>query len=93
MQPIQYLYNETGKPTAMYIDLENSKLDNILKKPLNKPQIEILKLLSTTNEKYLADLKKVLAKFLMEKIFNHADEIWEERGYTKKTFDKFVEND
>ncbi len=93
MQPLQYLYNEAGKPTAMYIDLENSKLDNILKKPLNKPQIEILNMLSTTDEKYLVELKQVLSKFLMEKILNHTDEIWNERGYTKETFDRFVEND
>ena len=94
MQPVQYLYNSEGKPSALLVDLESSKVDNILKKPLNKSQIEILKMFSLSDKNdYLNELKQVLAKFLAERIINHATEIWDERGYTKETFDKFIEND
>ena len=57
MQPLQYLYDETGSPTAMYVDLKNSTINNIFKKPLNKSQIEILKMLSISEEKeYILEL-------------------------------------
>ena len=61
---------------------------------LNKSQIEVLKMLSISEEKeYLLELKQLLAEFLMDKLINHTTKIWDERGYTKETFDKFVEND
>ncbi len=94
MQTLQYLYDATGNPTAMYVDLKNSKVANVLKKPFNKSQIEILEMLSVSEDKeYLSDLKQTLAEFLMNKIINHTTKIWDEKGYTKETFEKFVEND
>ena len=94
MQPLQYLYDETGVPTAMYVDLKNSKIDNIFKKPLNKSQLEVLKLIGNGfSDKNFNELKELLATYLLKKIRRDTNKIWDERGYTKETFDKFVGND
>ncbi len=94
MQTLQYLYNETGQATAMLVDLKNSNIDDIFKKPLNKPQLEILELIETGfNDNNLEELRELLAKYLLSKIRTETNEIWDKRGYTKETFDKFVEND
>ena len=94
MQTIQYLYDDAGNPSAMYIDLKNSNLDDILKKPLSKSQIEILKLAGKGfSDENFNEFKKILANYLLKKIRTDSNKIWDERGYTKETFEKFVEND
>lgn len=92
MQTLQYLYDEAGIPTAMYVDLKNSRIDNIFKSPLNKPQLEILKLVgSGFNDTDLNELQTILASFLMNKIRRSTNKIWDEKGYSKETFDSVLQ--
>jgi hypothetical protein len=52
-----------------------------LKPPLSNVQMELLKLYSTgVSDETLLELKKVMAKFFLEKLRNQADQVWEEKG-------------
>ena len=94
MQTLQYLYDESGTPTAMYVDLRNSQMDNIFKKPLNKSQIEILKLVGNGfSDGDLNEFRRILANYLITKVRRSANKAWDEKKHTKETFEKFVEND
>jgi hypothetical protein len=43
--------------------------------------MELLKLYSTgVSDETLLELKKVMAKFFLEKLRNQADQVWEEKG-------------
>lgn len=59
--------------------------------PLNKAQIDMLKLLSRikTEEELLA-LKKVIVDFYAKRLMDRADKIWEERGYTQEDMDRLA---
>lgn len=51
--------------------------------PLSNVQTELLKLFpAEIPEKDLLELKKVIAKFLLEKARDKADTIWDSKGYT-----------
>ena len=57
-------------------------MDRSVKTPLSNVQSEMLKLFaSNIPEEHLIELKKVMAKFLLEKARDKADKIWEEKGY------------
>lgn len=57
--------------------------------PLSNVQVELLKLFSTEiPEDQLAELKLVIAKFLLEKSRGIADDIWDKKEYSdEKLFD------
>ncbi len=93
METVKYITNTKGEKTGLFIDLLNPQTDSVFK-DLNQGQVEILKLfVGGFSDEYLGDLKKNISKFLAEKLLNNGDAIWEERKYTKKTFETFVEND
>lgn len=51
--------------------------------PLSNIQAELLKLFSANiPEKHLAELKNMMARFLMEKARDKADAEWDQKGYT-----------
>jgi hypothetical protein len=51
--------------------------------PLSNVQAELLKLFSVEiPEHYLVELKKVIAKFLLDKARDRADAIWDKKGYS-----------
>lgn len=51
--------------------------------PLSNVQAELLKLFSVEiPESHLLELKKVMAKFLLDKARDKADAVWDEKGYT-----------
>lgn len=53
--------------------------------PMNNLQLELLKIYGTgVSDEDLLTIKRMLAKYFMEKAINRADEIWEERGYTNE---------
>ena len=59
--------------------------------PLNKAQIDILKLLSRIKtEDQLLELKKVIVDFYAKRLMDKADEIWEERGYTQEDMERLA---
>jgi len=50
---------------------------------LSNVQAELLKLFSVEiPESHLLELKKVMAKFLLDKARDKADAVWDEKGYT-----------
>jgi hypothetical protein len=51
--------------------------------PLSNIQAELLKLFSAEiPESHLLELKKVMAKFLLDKAREKADAIWDQKGYS-----------
>ncbi len=62
--------------------------------PLSNLQLELLRLYETgISDKHLLELKEVIAKFLFEKAFDQADEIWEEKGYNSDTIQDWLNKD
>ncbi len=56
--------------------------DAPLSPPLSNLQAELLKLFSIQlPEAHLAELKKIMAKYLLEKARDKANAIWDEKGY------------
>jgi hypothetical protein len=53
-----------------------------LKTPFSNVQMELMKLFaSNIPDEHLLELRKLMAKFLLEKAREKADKIWEEKGY------------
>jgi hypothetical protein len=51
--------------------------------PLSNVQAELLKIFSADiPEKHLAELKNIIARFLLESARDKADATWDEKGYT-----------
>ena len=58
--------------------------------PLNKAQIEILKLFNQPmNDKDLAELNEILIDFLMEKLIKSADHFVDEKGLSTEDVDNW----
>lgn len=61
--------------------------------PVSNVQAELLKLFSAEiSENHLLELKKVIAKFLLDKARDKADAIWNEKGYTDDTLQQILDN-
>jgi hypothetical protein len=61
--------------------------------PLSNVQAELLKLFSAgIPENDLLELKKVIAKFLLDKAREKADSIWEHKGYTDENLQQILDN-
>lgn len=64
---------------------------NNINPPLSNMQMELLKLYSTgIDDEHLNDLRKVIAKFLLEKARKKADKIWDEKCYSQETIEKML---
>jgi hypothetical protein len=64
---------------------------NDLKMPLNATQLEILKLFSQPlNEADLKEIKSLLVKHLSAKFTKKIEDISNEKGYTQKDFDSWL---
>jgi len=61
--------------------------------PLSNVQAELLKLFSAEiPENHLQELKKVMAKFLLDKARDKADAAWDEKGYTDEKLQQILGN-
>jgi hypothetical protein len=61
--------------------------------PLSNVQAELLKLFSANvPDNDLLELKKMMAKFLLEKARDHADKIWDDKGYTDQTLQQILKD-
>ena len=59
--------------------------------PLSNIQIELLKLYSVgVSDEVLLELKKIMSKFLMQKMRDEADKVWLEKGYTEKNINEWL---
>ncbi|MBA3647620.1 MAG: hypothetical protein H0W62_03560 [Chitinophagales bacterium] len=64
---------------------------NDFKTPLNKTQLEILKLFSQPlSEQELYDIKSLLVRHLSEKFTKKIGNISDKKGYTEKDFDSWL---
>jgi hypothetical protein len=60
--------------------------------PLSNVQAELLKLFSAEiSEPHLLELKKVMAKFLLDKARGKADAIWDEKGYSDEKLQELLD--
>lgn len=60
--------------------------------PLSNIQAELLKLFSAEiPESHLLELKKVMAKFRLDKARDKADAIWDEKGYTDEKLQQILD--
>jgi hypothetical protein len=61
--------------------------------PLSNVQAELLKLFSAeVPEIHLLELKKVMAKFLLDKARERADAVWNEKGYTDEKLQQILDD-
>jgi len=59
---------------------------------LSNAQVEILKLLaSDLSETELADLKKILLAYKLQRVVDLADKTWDEKGWSQETMNKFLQ--
>jgi len=59
--------------------------------PLSNVQAELLKVFSADiPDKHLAELKNLIARFLLDKARDKADAIWEEKGYTDEKLQQIL---
>jgi len=59
---------------------------------LSNAQVEILKLLADNlSETELADLKKILLAFKLQRVVQLADKTWDEKGWSQETMNKFLQ--
>ena len=57
---------------------------------LSNLQLELLKLYAmNVSEEELRDIKRMLAKYFMEKAMDEADKVWDERGYTNELMEEW----
>ncbi|GGG84016.1 hypothetical protein GCM10007415_16460 [Parapedobacter pyrenivorans] len=62
--------------------------------PLSNVQAELLKLFSTgIPDSQLLELKKVMAKFLLDQARDNADAIWDAKGYSDESLKQKLDND
>lgn len=54
-------------------------------------QLELLRLYSRDlPEEELIEIKQLLATYFAEKLRRHADQVWEEKGWTDDTMEEFL---
>ncbi len=62
-----------------------------LQTPLNKAQLELLKLFSKIKtEEELNELKDLLVNHYAQKLMDRVDKIWEERDYTEEDMERLA---
>lgn len=65
-----------------------------LEQPLNKHQLEILKLFSRDlDDNDLIEIKKLIVSYLGNKISNMVDNVWDEKGWTNEDMKKMLLSD
>jgi hypothetical protein len=66
----------------------------IVQPVLTNVQVELLKVFAMQlPEDALRELRFVIARFLMERVRDRADKIWEEKGYDENTLTSIVNGD
>ena len=61
--------------------------------PLSNIQAELLKIFSADiPDKELAELKNIIAGFLLDKARDKADAVWDEKGYTDEKLKELLHN-
>ncbi len=59
--------------------------------PLSNMQLELLKLFSRDIEDNdVKEIKKLIVRYLSEKLANNANEVWEKKGWTNEDMEKLL---
>jgi len=59
--------------------------------PLNNNQLEILKLFSRElDDKDLLEIKRLIVRYLAEKVTKLADQAWEEKNWTQDEMERLI---
>ena len=59
--------------------------------PLNKSQLEILKLFSRElDEKDYLEIKRLIVRYLAERVTKMADQVWEENNWSSEEMENLV---
>jgi hypothetical protein len=59
--------------------------------PLNKSQLEILKLFSRKlDEKDYLEIKRLIVRYLAQKVTKLADQVWEEKNWSSEEMENLV---
>lgn len=67
---------------------------NTFQPSLTNLQVELLKVFAMQlPEDHLRELRLTIARFLMDKARDRADEVWDKKGYDEKTLKKIVNGD
>lgn len=62
--------------------------------PLSNMQMELLKLYSAgVPDEYLAEIKEMIARFLLAKARDEAGKVWQEKNYSDETADKWLKGE
>ncbi len=62
-----------------------------IQRPLNDLQLEILKLFSRElDEQDLLAIKRLIVKYLAEKVTRMADDLWEEKNWTSEDMERIL---
>ncbi len=62
--------------------------------PLSNIQAELLKLFSADiPDKHLAELKNMIARFLLDKARDKADAVWDEKSYTDEKLRQMLDKE
>lgn len=74
--------------------LENQKLLHNMEiqasQKLSNLQLELLKLYAmNVSDEELRDIKRLLAKYFMERAMDEADKVWDERGYSNELMEEW----
>ena len=59
--------------------------------PLSNIQLELLKVyLAGVPDEWLAEIREMLARYMLEKARDEADKVWQAKGYSEKTIEKWL---
>ena len=62
--------------------------------PLSNIQLELLKVYSAgVPDEWLAEIREMLARYMLEKARDEADKVWQAKGYSEKTIEKWLKHD
>jgi hypothetical protein len=66
-------------------------MEETLQTPLNKAQLELLRLFSRVkSEEELLDIKRMVTQYYAERVKKEVNKAWEERGYTQEDLDRMA---
>lgn len=69
-------------------------MEETLQTPLNKAQLELLKLFSrVSDEKELTEIKDLIVQYYADKLTRETDRLWDERGYTQETMNEWLSHE
>ncbi|MCU0425711.1 MAG: hypothetical protein MUF71_08820 [Candidatus Kapabacteria bacterium] len=69
-------------------------MQTAIHQPFTNLQREMLSLFAKDiPEVYLAEIKTMIARYLLEKAMDEADKIWDERGYSADSINEFLHSE